>query len=108
MAREDIGVPSRADRVLTRIRDVPPGFVRAYGDVSPGGPRFAGSVLAGWRDPPGPGRPVVAAGGLAAVAGSGAQVTTARVSAFPMPGTDVAGPETQVSLRGAPAEALGA
>jgi methylated-DNA-protein-cysteine methyltransferase related protein len=32
--------------VLARIRDTPEGFVRAYGDVSPGAPRFAGMVLA--------------------------------------------------------------
>ena len=35
----------RAERVLERIRDIPPGFVRTYGDVSPGAPRFAGTVL---------------------------------------------------------------
>ena len=35
----------RAARVLERIRSTPPGFVRAYGDVSPGAPRFAGTVL---------------------------------------------------------------
>ena len=40
---------TRADRVLARIRDTPPGFVRAYGDVSPGAPRFAGTVLAAVR-----------------------------------------------------------
>ena len=28
-----------------RIRNTPEGFVRAYGDVSPGAPRFAGTVL---------------------------------------------------------------
>jgi methylated-DNA-protein-cysteine methyltransferase related protein len=44
-------VPSREDRVLDRIRDTPEGFVRAYGDVSPGAPRFAGSVLSGNDDP---------------------------------------------------------
>jgi alkylated DNA nucleotide flippase Atl1 len=27
------------------VREIPPGFVRAYGDVSPGSPRFAGAVL---------------------------------------------------------------
>jgi alkylated DNA nucleotide flippase Atl1 len=27
------------------VREIPPGFVRTYGDVSPGAPRFAGSVL---------------------------------------------------------------
>ena len=31
--------------MLERIRSTPPGFVRAYGDVSPGAPRFAGTVL---------------------------------------------------------------
>jgi alkylated DNA nucleotide flippase Atl1 len=31
--------------VLERVREIPPGFVRTYGDVSPGAPRFAGSVL---------------------------------------------------------------
>jgi methylated-DNA-protein-cysteine methyltransferase related protein len=36
----------REFQVLQRIRDTPPGFVRTYGDVSPGAPRFAGTVLA--------------------------------------------------------------
>jgi methylated-DNA-protein-cysteine methyltransferase related protein len=27
------------------VREIPTGFVRTYGDVSPGAPRFAGSVL---------------------------------------------------------------
>ncbi len=27
------------------MRAIPPGFVRSYGDVSPGAPRFAGTVL---------------------------------------------------------------
>jgi len=31
--------------VLARVRDTPEGFVRTYGDVSPGAPRFAGTVL---------------------------------------------------------------
>jgi len=51
MAREDISMKSRADRVLERIRETPEGFVRAYGDVSPGAPRFAGTVLAGTEEP---------------------------------------------------------
>jgi alkylated DNA nucleotide flippase Atl1 len=41
----------RVRRVLERIRATPPGFVRAYGDVSPGAPRFAGTVLAALDDP---------------------------------------------------------
>jgi methylated-DNA-protein-cysteine methyltransferase related protein len=31
--------------VLARVRAIPEGFVRTYGDVSPGAPRFAGTVL---------------------------------------------------------------
>ena len=42
---------SRTERVLARVRNTPEGFVRAYGDVSPGAPRFAGTVLAGSHDP---------------------------------------------------------
>ena len=33
------------EHILERVRAIPPGFVRAYGDVSPGAPRFAGHVL---------------------------------------------------------------
>jgi len=36
---------SRELEVLERVRAIPPGFVRTYGDVSPGAPRFAGAVL---------------------------------------------------------------
>lgn len=35
----------RTDAVLGRIRRIPEGFVRTYGDVSPGAPRHAGAVL---------------------------------------------------------------
>ncbi len=46
--------PSQSDRrvaeILDRIRAVPEGFVRTYGDVSPGAPRFAGAVLSACRD----------------------------------------------------------
>jgi methylated-DNA-protein-cysteine methyltransferase-like protein len=36
---------SREAAVLARVRETPEGFVRSYGDVSPGAPRFAGTVL---------------------------------------------------------------
>jgi methylated-DNA-protein-cysteine methyltransferase related protein len=36
----------RDERVLERVRAIPPGFVRTYGDCSPGSPRHAGAVLA--------------------------------------------------------------
>jgi methylated-DNA-protein-cysteine methyltransferase-like protein len=40
--------------ILARVRAIPPGFVRTYGDVSPGAPRLAGRVLSqtGARDLP--------------------------------------------------------
>ena len=41
----------RARQVLARVRATPEGFVRAYGDVSPGAPRFAGTVLFACDDP---------------------------------------------------------
>jgi len=31
--------------ILQRVRAIPPGYVRTYGDVSPGAPRLAGYVL---------------------------------------------------------------
>ena len=37
-------------RVLERARATPPGFVRTYGDLAPGAPRFAGAVLARYGD----------------------------------------------------------
>jgi alkylated DNA nucleotide flippase Atl1 len=36
---------TRELEVLERVRAIPEGFVRTYGDVSPGAPRYAGSVL---------------------------------------------------------------
>ena len=42
---------TQALEVLSRVREIPAGFVRTYGDVSPGAPRFAGSVLFECDDP---------------------------------------------------------
>jgi alkylated DNA nucleotide flippase Atl1 len=42
---------ARAERVLARVRAIPPGFVRAYSDLDPGAPRFAGQVLSACDDP---------------------------------------------------------
>jgi len=52
-----------ADRILERIRAIPPGFVRAYGDVSPGAPRQAGQLLSHNDDPTVPWHRVVRADG---------------------------------------------
>jgi alkylated DNA nucleotide flippase Atl1 len=42
---------SRELEVLDRVREIPEGFVRTYGDVSPGSPRYAGAVLFECDDP---------------------------------------------------------
>ena len=52
--------------MLERVRAIPPGFVRTYGDVSPGAPRFAGSVLAACADADVPWHRVVRADGTLA------------------------------------------
>jgi methylated-DNA-protein-cysteine methyltransferase related protein len=39
------GRSTDADAILRRVRAIPPGFVRTYGDISPGAPRLAGHVL---------------------------------------------------------------
>jgi alkylated DNA nucleotide flippase Atl1 len=36
---------SRRERVLARVRAIPEGYVRTYGDLDPKAPRFAGQVL---------------------------------------------------------------
>ena len=53
----------RGEDVLRRVRATPPGFVRTYGDVSPGSPRFAGAVLHECDDPAVPWQRIVRADG---------------------------------------------
>ena len=36
----------RAEGIVQRIRAIPPGFVRTYGDIEPHAPRMVGRVLA--------------------------------------------------------------
>jgi methylated-DNA-protein-cysteine methyltransferase related protein len=45
-ARDTTRVAPSAERILDAIRAIPPGYVRTYGDLSPGAPRFTGTVLA--------------------------------------------------------------
>ena len=54
------------ERILARARATPPGFVRTYGDLSPGAPRFAGVVLFACDDPTVPWHRVVRADGTLA------------------------------------------
>jgi methylated-DNA-protein-cysteine methyltransferase-like protein len=53
----------RYTRILERVRDTPAGFVRTYGDVSPGAPRVAGAVLHDCDDPSVPWHRIVRADG---------------------------------------------
>ncbi|WP_228430930.1 MGMT family protein [Baekduia soli] len=38
-------IATASQDVLDRVRAIPEGFVRTYGDLSPGAPRFTGTVL---------------------------------------------------------------
>ena len=53
----------RIERILARVREIPVGFVRTYGDCSPGAPRQAGAVLAAYHAPDLPWYRVVRADG---------------------------------------------
>ena len=63
MGTRAAGRADRRDAVLDRVRATPPGFVRTYGDVSPGAPRFAGTVLHQCDDPAVPWQRIVRADG---------------------------------------------
>jgi methylated-DNA-protein-cysteine methyltransferase related protein len=54
---------ARAEEVLRRVRSVPEGRVTTYGDLSPGAPRFAGTVLSECHDPDIPWQRIVRADG---------------------------------------------
>jgi methylated-DNA-protein-cysteine methyltransferase related protein len=53
----------RAEEVLRRVRAVPEGRVTTYGDLCPGAPRFAGTVLSECHDPGVPWQRIVRADG---------------------------------------------
>jgi methylated-DNA-protein-cysteine methyltransferase-like protein len=54
---------NRERLILARVRAIPIGFVRTYGDVSPGAPRVAGAVLHDCHDAAVPWHRVVRADG---------------------------------------------
>ncbi|HUN79572.1 MAG TPA: MGMT family protein [Solirubrobacteraceae bacterium] len=71
MSATIVGVtaPSSIDArevILARVRAIPAGFVRTYGDVSPGAPRVAGHVLSQSNDRDAPWHRVVRADGTLA------------------------------------------
>jgi methylated-DNA-protein-cysteine methyltransferase related protein len=43
-------VEPRTERIIRRVRAIPPGFVRTYGDIDPRAPRLVGRVLATTHD----------------------------------------------------------
>jgi methylated-DNA-protein-cysteine methyltransferase related protein len=53
----------REREILARVRAIPEGFVRTYGDISPGAPRVAGAVLSACTDPTVPWQRIVRADG---------------------------------------------
>ena len=55
--------PARHAAILARVREIPEGWVRTYGDLSPGAPRLAGTVLRHAQDPALPWHRVVRADG---------------------------------------------
>jgi len=50
-------------QIIDRVRATPPGFVRTYGDVSPGAPRAAGAALHACEDATVPWHRIVRADG---------------------------------------------
>jgi alkylated DNA nucleotide flippase Atl1 len=59
-----VGVPSDQERaIIDRVMAVPKGFVRTYGDISPGAPRAAGAALHSCEDPDVPWHRIVRADG---------------------------------------------
>jgi alkylated DNA nucleotide flippase Atl1 len=57
------GSSARERAILQRVRATPEGFVRSYGDISPGAPRVAGAVLSCCDDPSLPWHRIVRADG---------------------------------------------
>jgi alkylated DNA nucleotide flippase Atl1 len=43
---------SRRARIVARVRAIPEGFVRTYGDIEPRAPRLVGHILADTHDIP--------------------------------------------------------
>ena len=58
-----VGYDERAAAIIERVREVPAGFVRTYGDISPGAPRVAGAVLSELDEPDVPWHRIVRADG---------------------------------------------
>ena len=87
--------PDREAEVLARVRAIPPGSVATYGDVSPGAPRFAGTVLFGTTERDLPWWRVVRADG--SLAKGARQKRRLREEGVPFRGERVAMAQARVS-----------
>ena len=45
-------LPTRAGRIIDRVRGIPKGYVRTYGDIDPRAPRLVGRILSQTHDLP--------------------------------------------------------
>lgn len=88
----------REAEVLARVRAIPPGSVATYGDVSPGAPRFAGTVLFGTTERDLPWWRVVRADG--SLAKGARQKRRLREEGVPFRGERVAMKEARVGEAG--------
>jgi DNA-3-methyladenine glycosylase II len=104
-SRTDKPQPSRADRIVARVREIPKGWVRTYGDIEPGAPRVVGRVLAqqtgGARGRGVPWHRVVRADGSAPV---GRQ----QLERLRREGVPIRGERVDLARARMPAEAVGA
>jgi methylated-DNA-protein-cysteine methyltransferase related protein len=92
---------SSETRVLDAIRAIPEGFVRTYGDVSPGAPRLAGRILKTVDAPDVPWWRVVRADGSLAVG----EKQRARLDAEGIPFLPGRKPRVDLAVARLPAEA---
>jgi methylated-DNA-protein-cysteine methyltransferase related protein len=74
--------PRRAQQIIDCVRATPVGFVRTYGDVSPGAPRIAGAVLHDCHDPSVPWHRIVRADGSLAKGAHQRQLLEAEAVPF--------------------------
>ena len=80
-------MPPSPEAIVEAVRAIPPGFVRTYGDLSPGAPRFAGAVLARLDDDGVPWHRVVRADG--SLAKGARQAVLLRAEGVPFRGSRV-------------------
>src|ERR1700758_5654524 len=52
MKLDPAGRVSRAEQVIERVRAIPEGYVRTFGDIDARAPRFVGQILASEHDLP--------------------------------------------------------